>query len=277
MIEESQVSMKELKKIKNDFLLSLPKSAQKSEVDWILCEVTKKSRSELRSITHITFWQYLKAKRIINKRKKGIPLDKILGHTNFYGLDFIVNKDVLIPRFETEFFVEYVLQNARGKGLDIGTGSGAIAIVLNVLGQHKMVATDISKKALRTAQKNAKRLGASVRFLYSDLFDNIDEKFDFIVSNPPYIKSEEIMTLQREVSLFEPKLALDGGEDGLDFFKKIIKEAPKYLKKNGKIFFEIGKGQESEISIMLEDDFVDIRVIKDLSKINRIISATKKG
>lgn len=218
--------------------------------------------------------------KIINKRQKGYPLQYILGNTEFFGRSFKINENVLIPRQDTEISVENVLnvikKNNLKSMLDIGTGSGIVAITVQLETRINTYACDISEAALKIATENANRLYANVNFIKSDLFENINKKFDVIYSNPPYIKSKAIDTLQIEVRDFEPRLALDGGEDGLCFYKKIIKDAPKYLNENGFLIFEIGHDQGEEISNLMENRF-DTQVIRDLNNLDRVIIGKMRG
>lgn len=253
----------------------------KADLDWLFCEVLECSRSQLRLKTQITKSQYKQINSAISKRQKGCPITKIFGRTEFYGLEFKVTKDVLSPRMETELLVEDILKNINEKTevLDIGTGSGVIAICLAKFSNAKITAVDISDKALEVAEYNAKQNNVNVTFKNSNLFENLkkNKKFDIIVSNPPYIKSEDIQTLDKEVKNYDPILALDGGKSGLEFYEKIILQAPLFLSKNGQIFFEVGKGQASDVSKLLEKDFEDIQIIKDYNKINRIVKAKLKN
>lgn len=211
---------------------------------------------------------------IVNKRKEGYPLQYIYGYEEFFGREFIVNENVLIPRRDTEVSVENIIKIIRSKNLksilDIGTGSGIVGITINLETNIKTVACDISKCALEVAKENADKLNADVFFIESDLFNNIHEKFDIIYSNPPYIESDVIDTLQIEVRDHEPILALDGGEDGLYFYRKIISNAPRYLNKNGFLIFEIGYNQGEKVSELMIDKF-DVKVIKDLNNLDRVI------
>ena len=212
------------------------------------------------------------------RRAKGESIDNIFGFTEFYGLSFDVNKKVLTPRMETEILVEQVLKAEKEftdcKILDLGTGSGAIAIALACNCGAKITAVDVSKAALTTAESNAKKNGVKIEFLHSNLFEDLKRKhkFDIIVSNPPYIPTEDIKKLDKNVRECDPILALDGGEDGLDFYRAIITEAPKRLNEGGLLFFEIGKGQAPAVrKLMRENGFVEIKTIKDYSKIERVI------
>ncbi|MDD5428924.1 MAG: peptide chain release factor N(5)-glutamine methyltransferase [Candidatus Omnitrophica bacterium] len=211
------------------------------------------------------------------------PVQYIIGHTEFCGLDIEVNEKVLIPRPETELLVEKAVEVAKSQKtgvrvLDLCTGSGNIAIALTKsVSDCKIVASDISEEALDVARSNARRLGVSGRitFIHSDLFTDINDKFDIIVSNPPYIAKFEFETLQEEV-LREPRIALDGGDDGLDFYRKIIEAAPSYLKSGGHILFEIGFGQAAQIKEIIvagRGDFKLIELAKDLNGIDRVIIA----
>jgi len=222
---------------------------------------------------------------MIKPIKPFTPVQYVMGHSEFHGMDFLVDERVLIPRPETEILVDVAidiineLQAASKKirVLDLCTGSGNIAIALTKkIHDCKMVASDISDEALEVAKINAKRQDVSdrIEFIKSDLFADIKGKFDLIVSNPPYISKPEYSTLQKEV-LMEPRVAFDGGDDGLDFYRKIIPESKKYLKKNGYIVFEIGFGQKKDICAIVEKD-KDYKVTKvtiDHNEIDRIIAA----
>lgn len=248
-----------------------------SDLDWIMVEVLGVSRSELTRDYDLTRSQVKQIYHLAKKRMRGIPLSQVLGSVDFYGRKFAVNKYVLSPRPETELLVEQILKNNEvGSGLDIGTGSGAIAITLSNEKNLKMTAVDISGRALRVAKKNNNQLNARVKFIKSNLFERVVGTYDFIVSNPPYIASNEIEFLDDEVKNHEPRLALDGGNEGLEIYDKIIKDAPKFLKAGGKIYFEVGVGQADAVKKMLMQDFVDIKIIKDYNKIDRIVIATKK-
>ena len=226
------------------------------------------------------------------------PIQYIIGHTEFCGLDIMVNEDVLIPRPETELLVDKTITVASSKVqgariLDLCTGSGCIAIALMARLRSpsmpsrvealtkdafncKIIASDISDKALDVARLNASRHGVSdkIDFIKSDLFDNIEDRFDIIVSNPPYVARFEFNILQREV-LREPRTALDGGEDGLDFYRRIVRTAPDHLRLGGHIIFEIGFGQAGEVRDILQASgvFKVTKIEKDFNGIDRVVIA----
>lgn len=211
---------------------------------------------------------------LLKKRLALMPMQYILGHCEFMGLDFEVNENVLIPRPDTEVLTERVLAFKPASALDIGTGSGAIAVSLAKYGVKKVTACDISPFAIETAKRNAARSKVTVEFIQSDLFENISGSFDAIVSNPPYIKKEVIPTLSPQVKDYEPLTALDGGEDGLDFYKKITAQAHKYLNKGGMLAFEIGYDQGDAVSKLVQNaGFENTEIIKDLAGLDRAVTA----
>ena len=220
-------------------------------------------------------WQYFVN---IEKLTKGIPLQHITHRQEFMKMDFFVDENVLIPRPDTEILVEEVIKIAQKYNspriLDLCTGSGAIAISLKkFVPNADITAVDISEKALEIAQKNAKKLETKINFLKSDLFDKLDnKKFDIIVSNPPYIRKDEIKKLSEEVKK-EPKIALDGGEDGLDFYRIIAEQAINYLKTGSFLCFEIGYNQKNDVIKIIEDEqnYKNTYCKKDLYGNDRII------
>jgi release factor glutamine methyltransferase len=220
-------------------------------------------------------WQYFVN---IEKLTKGIPLQHITHRQEFMKMDFFVDENVLIPRPDTEILVEEVIKIAQKYNspriLDLCTGSGAIAISLKkFVPNADITAVDISEKALEIAQKNAKKLETKINFVKSDLFDKLDnKKFDIIVSNPPYIRKDEIKKLSEEVQK-EPKSALDGGEDGLDFYRIIAEQAINYLKTGSFLCFEIGYNQKNDVIKIIEDEqnYKNTYCKKDLYGNDRII------
>ena len=213
----------------------------------------------------------------IRKRAEHIPLQYITNSQNFYGLDYYVNESVLVPRYDTENIVDRIIRdygefNTNLRVLDMCTGSGCIAISLKKSGFGEVYAADISPKALEVASFNAKKHNVDITFIESDMFANInfELQFDIIVSNPPYIESDIIKTLDEEVRLYEPHQALDGGSDGLDFYRIILENAYMYLKKSGRLYLEIGHNQAVELSKIAEKNlFYDIMLIKDLAGLDR--------
>ena len=220
-------------------------------------------------------WQYFVN---IEKLTKGIPLQHITHRQEFMKMDFFVDENVLIPRPDTEILVEEVIKIAQKYNspriLDLCTGSGAIAISLKKFVPNADITdVDISEKALEIAQKNAEKLEAKINFVKSDLFDKLDnKKFDIIVSNPPYIRKDEIKKLSEEVQK-EPKIALDGGEDGLDFYRIITEQAINYLKTGSFLCFEIGYNQKNDVIKIIEDkqNYKNTYCKKDLYGNDRII------
>lgn len=222
-----------------------------------------------------------KYNELVNQRAGHIPLQYLVGTQEFMGLTFKVNENVLIPRQDTELLVENVadcLGNGKRTVLDMCTGSGCIAVSIDRLSKDsKVTAVDISEKALEIAQENNRFNNANVTFIQSDLFTNVTGRYDIIVSNPPYIRTDEIPKLMEEVKSHEPVMALDGMEDGLYFYKKICNEASDYLNDNGKIFFEIGYDQGDDVSeILRQNRFCNIEVLKDLSGNDRVVIARKE-
>ena len=212
----------------------------------------------------------------LKKRAEHIPLQYIVGETEFMGLPFKVNSSVLIPRQDTETLVEEALKVAKPgmKVLDMCTGSGCIIISILYHGKElEGYASDISRHAINVAKENAKLNQVAVSFETGDLFDHIKGKYDMIVSNPPYIRTEEIAKLMPEVQNFEPYDALDGKEDGLFFYRKIVEQAGDYLNPGGHLLFEIGHDQGADVSKLMEQaGFKDVRVIKDLAGNDRVVT-----
>lgn len=219
--------------------------------------------------------------KVLERIRTGNPVQYIIGFADFMGEKFIVNKNVLIPRDETEILVtkaiEIALRTNSKKILDIGTGSGCIACSIAKAINGNILGVDISKEALEVANQNAKKLilDKRVSFKESDLFSNLNgEKFDIIVSNPPYIPPQEKAHIQKEV-LKEPDLALYTKDDkGLEFYEKIIQNAPKHLNPKGYILFELGIGQSEYVkNLLLKNGFKNIQIEKDLANIDRVIFA----
>lgn len=222
----------------------------------------------------------------IRRRAAHIPLQHITGEQEFMGYPFCVNEHVLIPRQDTEILVEEAIQVMRPKMkvLDMCTGSGCIVLSILKMCREKYYMTDlqgigadVSEEALKVARENGRRLGVPVTWIQSDLFAKIpeEEKYDVIVSNPPYIETAVIDTLQEEVRLHDPYIALDGKEDGLYFYRRIISEAGKYLKTQGKLMFEIGCDQAEAVEELMKNaGYEQITVKKDLAGLDRVVYGT---
>lgn len=214
---------------------------------------------------------------IVEKRRTHMPLQYIIGTQEFMGLPFLVNENVLIPRQDTELLVEQTLKQLKPgfKVLDMCTGSGCIGISIK---KHyrdvDVTCVDISEKALQVARENARRNQVEITFLQSDLFEDVKDRYDVIVSNPPYIESDVIPTLMEEVKDFEPVLALDGEKDGLAFYRRLAKESFSYLKKGGMLLLEIGYNQGKAVSKLLADNgYSQVEVKKDLCGLDRNVTA----
>ncbi len=211
----------------------------------------------------------------LQKRAKHIPLQHITGVQEFMGLEFCVNEHVLVPRQDTEVLVESVMGVLKPgmEILDMCTGSGCIAISLSKLCKGLLcTGVDVSEKALEMARHNAKKLESDVMMIQSDLFAQVDRRYDVIVSNPPYIRTTVIEELKEEVKFHEPFLALDGKEDGLYFYREIIRTSPGYLKEKGKLYFEIGHDQGKAVTrLMSEAGFTEVAIKKDLAGLDRVV------
>lgn len=264
------------------------------DAEVILCNLTKLERIQLliypeREISWEICRKFWEA---VDKRVSLMPVQYITNHQEFMGFDFYVDERVLIPRGDTEILVEEALEvykreqhNNKIIILDIGTGSGAIAISLAKLIEASQVyAVDISSGALEVAKGNAKTLGveARVNLRLGDLFEGIEadslrSSIDFIISNPPYIPDQVVEGLSPQVKDYEPRGALAGGTDGLDFYKRIVASAKYYLRVGGWIMFEIGFDQgEAVADLLLKEDFRDVRIIKDLAGLDRVVVGKNK-
>lgn len=229
--------------------------------------------------------QYLE---YIGERSRHVPLQQLTGEAYFYGMKFYVNEDVLIPRQDTEVLVEEVLKLSRtvfpeekGKHLnilDVCTGSGCILLsLLSNLEHAEGTGVDLSEKALNVARINGRNLGIQAEWIHSNLFDKVQGKYDMIVSNPPYIKTSVIEELMDEVKLHEPRMALDGREDGLYFYREVIRQAEEYLNQGGILAFEIGYDQGESVSrLMREQGYSQVQVIPDLAGLDRCVTGIRK-
>jgi len=225
------------------------------------------SDEELREVWWIHYGRYL------HQRLKGQPTQQITGVQEFYGRDFRVTRDVLIPRPETEHVIEAALKLDPRNVVDIGTGSGAIAITLALETGTRVIGTDISAAALRVAAENGRKLGAAVRWSACDLGSALrSSSFDLVVSNPPYVPARDKTTLQREVRDYEPEVALYGGDDGLEIYRRLIPEAQRLLAPGGWLVMEIGYTLGDAVRDMLVA-WKDVEIRSDLAGLPRVVLA----
>lgn len=265
--------------------LSLVTDSWKQESRTILCHVLKCEPIDLvlSKDNALKTQEVTAIRELLDLRIRRVPLQYGLGYQHFYGLEFKVNASVLIPRPETECLVEFVIKkvgNATLKILDVGVGSGAIVVTLaHYLKSCTFVGSDISDDALIVAKENARLngVGNRISWIMSDLFSQMgDERFDMIVSNPPYIPKCDADSLAPEVYDFEPHLALFGGEDGLDLYRRLIPEAKAYLEPNGWLILEAGHDQkEAILSIFSANGYVHVGAFSDLSEVPRFIYGKK--
>ena len=246
-----------------------------SDAEWIYALVLDVKRSELKTERTVKPSESKKIREIVEKRLAGRPLWYIIGDTEFYGCNIRVDERALIPRPETEILADSVVKSAENgdKILDMCTGSGCIAVSVAKALQNKEVTVtgaDVSDAAIMLAKENAKLNGVSVNFIQSDLFAGVRGRFNIIVCNPPYIKSGEIPFIQKEVREHEPRVALDGGEDGLDFYRRIAKDVRSYLVKDGMLIMECGEGQANDILQIFPKREYAI-VLKDLAGVDRFV------
>jgi len=214
--------------------------------------------------------------KLVDRRSKGEPVAYITGIQPFCGLDFFVDRNVLIPRPETELLVELALKKAPGSIADVGTGSGAIAVTLaRHLPNAKVIGIDSAPEAIKIAERNAEyhKVEDRCQFVEGNLLEPLKDKVDLIVSNPPYIPSADIETLQSEVRDFEPRAALDGGEDGLKYIRQIIREAPRRLKSEGLLMLEFGFGQAPAVRELTKESFKSVSIFRDYSNLERYLVA----
>lgn len=264
---------------KVDQILKNGKNYEKSDGEWIVSLVTGVRRSAVsadKSIVKPTKVDV--ALCYAEQRAKGRPLCYVIGDCDFYGYTIKTDERALIPRPETEELCAFALEilTPNDKILDLCTGSGAIAVTLNLKSGATVEASDISSEALSLAKENATELNANVKFILSDMFENITDKYSVIISNPPYIPDGDIVNLEETVKNYEPRLALAGGDDGLDFYKIIAKSAPEHLYDGGTLFLEAGIGQAEQIAELLKTaGFSSVEIRKDVSGIERMIKAVK--
>lgn len=254
------------------------KGVDESDIDWIFCEACGVKRSQLTELTHVRQLEYEKAVEFAKKRQKGEPLWRVFGKVDFYGYDISVTLDVLCPRPETEYLAQKAIELASSESsvLDMCAGSGCISIAIAGEAGCKVTASDISQEALEVAKRNASINGVEdkITFVLGDMFECVDGKFDIIVSNPPYIPSKDIAGLDREVKDYDPHIALDGGADGLDFYRVFADKSADRLNDGGYLLLEVGVNQSTQVVDMLKA--FDCEIVRDLQGIDRIIVAKLK-
>ena len=269
----------DFKVVKKELINKLSKNVDNANQEFaFLCQAKLGlSGADLIIKEEINKKDYLVLKKAVKKRLKGIPLQLIIGTSDFLGVEIIESKHALKPRPETMLLAEHIINNVPmdRSVLDMCTGSGCIGLALKKAGFEEVTLSDISCKAIKCALRNAKHNGLSVTLVKSDMFKEIVGVYDIITINPPYIESADIKTLQKEVKKYDPMKALDGGADGLKFYRIIADNAHKYLTDKGLLYLEIGINQEKDIINLLEKNFKNITIIKDYNNINRIIRAEK--
>ena len=269
------MKLSELRKILKTLLKQNNKDVK--DADFILSEVLNISVTNLFIERDVSLEDEQKIMNCISERLKGKPVTKIFNKAYFYGLEFFIDENVLSPRPETELVVDTALSYLKGrdnlKVLDLCTGSGAIACAIKKYSDASVTASDISNKALKVASLNAKNLGLDINFIKSDMFTEIQDTFDIIVSNPPYIESDVCKTLDEEVLKFDPLISLDGGADGLDFYRT-IKDNLNQLKPNGVLIMEIGYNQGESLKQIFKE--YKTEVLKDYNNLDRVVVVSKE-
>lgn len=259
------------KELKNEFASN---EIDVEDVDYIIAQVLGIKRTELTLVDEISAEQLIEIREKCDMRKNNVPVDKIFKKAYFYGLEFKVDENVLSPRPETELLVEtalkHIKENNYKTALDLCTGSGCIAISTKLNADIEITASDISQKALNIAKQNAKTHSVEIEFIKSNMFEKIDGSFDIIISNPPYVDTDEIEDLDAEVKEHDPYIALDGGDMGLKYYNIIHDNLRKHLNDNGMIVMEIGEDQK-ELIISLFNDFNLVESLKDLSGNDRVL------
>lgn len=279
-LEEKKFDIKVPYGVARAKLQNIAKGADDSDIDWLLVEVTGKKRSELQALKTLTKTEFDNAEAIAKKMADGTPLQYALGYCEFYGIKISVNKNVLIPRPETEELVEKAIAVIKDKQtqcdvLDLCTGSGAIAVAIAKNTNAKVSACDVSVGAIDVALANSLNTGVRVDFSKGDMWSAVANKtFDVIVSNPPYIPTSDVQKLDSKVRDFEPQLALDGDSDGLKFYRIIENKLDEHLKDEGVLLLEFGVNQADDIKRIFEK--YDVEILKDLEGIERIAVVKRK-
>ncbi len=281
-LEEKKFDIRVPYGVARDRVKNIAKGADEADIDWLLVEVTGVKRSELPALKTLTKAQYDAAEAIANKMKDGTPLQYALGYCDFYGIKISVNQNVLIPRPETEELVEKALAEVKSRSesvgvdvLDLCTGSGAIAVAIAKNTSARVSATDISAGAIDVAKANALNTGVKINFACGDMWNAVENKqFDVIVSNPPYIPSEDVKKLDEKVKNFEPQLALDGDADGLKYYRIIEKGLDAHLDDIGVLLMEFGIGQAESIKEIFAA--YDVTIDKDIEGVERMATVRRK-
>ena len=275
---QSSASLREAQKSAEDFLRAAGIEDAKSDVRLLIEKATGLSGSRY----YMSREEMMKERErtlfcsMINKRADRIPLQHITKEAWFYGRRFFTDGSVLIPRSDTEILVEEALRRIKNgdRVLELCTGSGCIAVSISKEKNITVTASDISAEALETAKRNAEANGADCVFVKSDMFENISGVYDIIIANPPYIKTGDIKTLQKEVRDHDPLIALDGGADGLDFYRVIAKQSGRFLADGGAVCLETGFDQTEQVSALLaENGFCSVKTVKDLNGLPRVVCA----
>ena len=246
------------------------------DLNLVVSNLCKVSLEDIQPFMNISEDKVKKIEKCMTKHLKGIPIQKIIGYSIFSDCFIPYSKKTLTPRMETELLVEKVLEIVGDRKLDIldlCTGSGCIAIALAKKSKSRIVAGDISRFAVKQAKRNADLNDVSIEVIKTDMFSNINEKFDIIVCNPPYIPEKEYATLARDVRVYDPKLALVAQDNGLKFYHLLSQVGYNYLNKGGKLVLEIGYNQGAEVKELLLQNFQNVEVIKDYSNNDRIVIA----
>lgn len=281
-LEEKKFDIRVPYGIARDRIKNIAKGADEADIDWLLVEVTGVKRSELSSLKTLTKAQYDNAEAIAKKMEDGTPLQYALGYTEFYGIKISVNKNVLIPRPETEELAEKAIAEIKNRSkngkvdvLDLCTGSGAIAVAIAKNTSANVCASDISVGAVDVALANSLNTGVRVDFCKGDMWSAVaDKQFDVIVSNPPYIPSEDVKKLDAKVKDFEPQLALDGDADGLKYYRIIERGLDAHLKDDGVLMLEFGIGQAQSIKEIFAN--YDVTIVNDIEGTERIAIVRRK-
>ncbi len=246
-----------------------------NEIYFLIEGILGLSRADLFVLDSFSTSQQKAILKAVNARIKGKSLQLILGFSEFAGVTIKENKHTLTPRPETEYLVSLIMADKPCRVLDLCSGSGCIGLALSKAG-FDVTCSDVSTKAIRSIKQNAKLNNLTINIVRSDMFDNLEGEFDIIVSNPPYIPSDDCKTLDKDVLVNDPLIALDGGVDGLDFYRQIADRAHTFLTDQGVLYLEIGINQEKSVAKLLKKHYKNITIIKDLNGVNRIIKANKK-